>query len=240
MATILQSILTFFTENRHIILYLSIVILIFIWLLHFLIKQLTILKRKRKKLLKNKEQINAVPADSPPRNPTQTAKKVGMQSIESQFTISKKIIIPALITIFLLLLFIPMLDKIPATIISLVIGIITVIMSMAIRPFVENILSGIALSYSKAVNLGDTVLIDNNYGTIEDIKPICTTVKLWDWRRLIIPNSQMINRQFINYSLFDRYIWAYVEFEIAYNEDIKKIETIAKECARASAYFKNY
>jgi small-conductance mechanosensitive channel len=112
------------------------------------------------------------------------------------------------------------------------VGSAAIITGMAAKPFIENFLSGIAITASRMLNIGDTIKLNDNYGTIEDISATHTVVKLWDWRRFVIPNSSMINHEFVNYTLHDKWLWAHVEFFVSYEADMELVKSIAEDSAR--------
>ena len=74
------------------------------------------------------------------------------------------------------------------------------------------------------------------YGIVEDINLTTTIIKTWDWKRFVVPNSKMLDTDFINYTLTDKVQMAYIEFQVAYNNDITEIEKIALKCAAESEY----
>ncbi|MEM6961494.1 MAG: mechanosensitive ion channel domain-containing protein, partial [Myxococcota bacterium] len=92
------------------------------------------------------------------------------------------------------------------------------------------------ISQSRLLNLGDTVMLDGHYGTVEDITLTHTVVKIWDWRRHVIPNSAMLNMHFVNYSLYDSYVWVHVEFTISQDSDLEKVKQLALASPSSSVY----
>jgi small-conductance mechanosensitive channel len=95
-----------------------------------------------------------------------------------------------------------------------------VILGIASRPWIENIIAGLVLSYSKALNIGDTVLIQDHYGTIEDINFTYTILKIWDWRRFVIPNQVMLREDFVNYTLNEDFYWAKINLWVGHDADL--------------------
>jgi small-conductance mechanosensitive channel len=134
----------------------------------------------------------------------------------------------------------PFVDQLPQAVISILVGSAAIITGMAAKPFIENFLSGIAITASKMLNIGDTIVMNGNYGTIEDISPTHTVVKLWDWRRFVIPNTQMINQEFVNYSLQDKWLWAHIEFYVSPDSDLRQVKEIAENAARKSPHFHDF
>lgn len=191
----------------------------------------------RLRRLADKRRFEAIPTDTPVDDPTTVARNRAYEAIDKQFTVTRRILVPLVVAMTGAAMALPFLDQVPATIVSIVVTAITVLAGVAARPFLENAIAGLVISSSRLINLGDTVKIADFYGTVEDITATHTTIKLWDWRRYVVPNSQMLQSNFLNYSLFDRFIWASVEIWVAYESDVDQVQDIAIEVAGESAYF---
>jgi small-conductance mechanosensitive channel len=188
---------------------------------------LRLVLRSQKAQLKSRYVEEAVPTETPLRNPSQTARVRGLESIEAQFTVTRRILLPTIGVVAMLALSVPLWPQIPAATVSLLVATIAVLGGIAARPYLENALAGLTVSTSNLFNIGDTVLFDQQYGTIEDITSTHTTIKLWDWRRYIVPNSQMLSAKVISYTLHDPYRWTHVEFWVSYDADLDRVKEIA-------------
>ncbi len=184
-----------------------------------------------------KRQFEAIPTETPVDNPTAVARRRASESIDQQFTVTRRIVVPLVFFVTVVLIGLPFLDRAPATLVSVLIAIVTLLGGVAARPFLENAIAGLVISGSKLINLGDTVAMGDLYGTVEDITATHTTIKLWDWRRYVVPNSQMLHSSFVNYSLHDQHIWAAVDVWVSYEADVERVRTLAVEAARSSANF---
>lgn len=181
--------------------------------------------------------FSPVDTDSPIEHPKRKAQLSATESVTTRFSILRRFTFIFVMVVWLIALLFPFLGSIPATVVSLLAGATAVLIGIAARPFIENMISGIVISLSKQLRTGDTVLLDGQYGTVEDISLTHTVIKLWDWRRYIIPNSRMLNKDFLNYSISDSYIWEHIEFWISYDTDIKQVEEIALKVVSESEYF---
>lgn len=193
--------------------------------------------QRRLRQLRKRKQFDAVATDSPVDDPTRLARERGAAAIQTHFTVTRKLIIPLVWGFILVAASFPFLNRVPAAVLSVVVGAITVLLGMAARPFVENAIAGLVISFSRLINIGDTVYVDDHYGTVEDISTTHTTIKVWDWRRYVLPNSRMLQSNFINYSIYDRYQWAYVEVTVGYSADLEKVRKLAIEAPVKSRYF---
>lgn len=175
-----------------------------------------------------------------PRSPFQfspkQARDEARESIENRFTIIKRALLLAIGLVWSTAMLVPFLHRIPAALISVVTAMCTVMIGMAARPFIENLVAGVVLSFSRHLRIGDTVHIDGHYGTVEDISLTHTIIKRWDWQRYIIPNSRMLTKEMLNLTLHDSVVWAYVEFMVAYESDIQHVQKLAISAMSANPY----
>lgn len=70
-------------------------------------------------------------------------------------------------------------------------GIGSVAIGFAFKDIFQNLLSGILLLLSEPFRIGDQIVSGNFEGTVEDIKIRATTIKTYDGRQVVIPNSDL-------------------------------------------------
>lgn len=187
--------------------------------------------KKRKGQIDRLKESESIETATPLNRPLKSFKTRAKAGVTNRFSIFRKVaILLASLTLLIGFSF-PFIDSLPQAFISILVGSAAIITGMAAKPFIENFLSGIAITSSKMLNIGDTILINDYYGTIEDISSTHTIVKLWDWRRFVIPNSTMINKEFVNFTLNDKSLWAHVEFFISYDSDMELVKKIAQDAA---------
>jgi small-conductance mechanosensitive channel len=79
-------------------------------------------------------------------------------------------------------------------------GVAGIVLGFAAQKSLGALLAGIQLSLSQPIRIGDSVVIENEYGTIEDIGLTHVAVRLWDERRLIVPTPRFLEQPFQNWS----------------------------------------
>lgn len=170
-----------------------------------------------------------------PDDPSTGSKSTSLQgSVEIRFSIIRKIAKGILIFIWMAAVVFPLLGTVPATLLTLVISAISVILGIAARPIIENIIAGTIITFSKTINVGDTIIIDGHYGSIEDINMTHAILKVWDWKRFILPNSVLMQKEITNLSLTEPYLWAHVEFWVSHDADLGVVKRVSIETARES------
>jgi len=184
--------------------------------------------------------FEAVRTHTPIDDPNSVAMERGIESIHRRFSIFRALLIPLIVALTALLSAPVFLTEASATTASLIGAVVAVVLGLALRPFLENAIAGLVISFSQLVRIGDTVFIDEWFGTIEDINATHTTIKVWDWRRYLVPNNRMLQSAFLNYSLHDTYQWANVEFWVAPDADLKVVREVAVRAPLDSRFFANY
>eukprot|EP00831_Metopus_contortus_P008735 TRINITY_DN13352_c0_g1_i1.p1 TRINITY_DN13352_c0_g1~~TRINITY_DN13352_c0_g1_i1.p1 ORF type:complete len:383 (-),score=70.39 TRINITY_DN13352_c0_g1_i1:202-1191(-) len=227
-------------ENMNLAVYLVgitlIAMLAYLWL-HARVTSFKDSRVKRiKRLVKEPETTAAMPTDVLTDKEEKQEQQYIIKGVQSRFTIIKRTLIISVFVVWAIALTFPFIGRLPSTMLSIIIAISTAVVGIAARPLVENMISGIVISFSKQLRVGDTLMMDGQYGTVEDISITHTKIKTWDWKRYVIPNSRMLNKEFVNLTLNDSRIWAYLEFSVSYEADLDNVAEIAIRMARQSEY----
>jgi len=105
------------------------------------------------------------------------------------------------------------------------VGAIFLTAGLAIQGSVANFAAGISLVISRPFKIGDTILINNIYGEVEEIKLAYTTLRTEDEELITIPNKNMIGEVIVNSSSY-RIVENSVG--ISYNDDVEKAISIIR------------
>ena len=209
------------------IVYYFVTNMIVISIFFFLKKKINAVEsRRRGDLALTKDDIISQ-SRSPMKKSIFTARVQAKENLGSRFTIIRRIVFFVLFILWIIILTIPFMNRISATVISMIITVLSVIVGIAVRPYVENVISGIVISFSKHLNTGDTILMDGHYGTVEDITLSHTIVQIWDWRRYVVPNTEMLKKEYINYSLDKEDQWVYLRFWVSHTADIETVSRLS-------------
>ncbi len=72
--------------------------------------------------------------------------------------------------------------------------------ALALQPVLKNIFAGIQLAVTQPIRIDDALLVEGEWGNVEEITSTYVVVRLWDWRRLILPLSYFIEKPFQNWT----------------------------------------
>jgi small-conductance mechanosensitive channel len=79
-------------------------------------------------------------------------------------------------------------------------GVAGIVAGLAARPVLSNLFAGVQLAMTQPIRIDDAVIVENEWGTIEEITSTYVVVRLWDLRRLIVPLSYFIEKPFQNWT----------------------------------------
>ena len=79
-------------------------------------------------------------------------------------------------------------------------GVAGLVAGLAARPVMSNFLAGVQIAISQPIRIGDAVIVESEWGTVEEITFSYVVLKLWDLRRLVVPISYFIEKPFQNWT----------------------------------------
>jgi small-conductance mechanosensitive channel len=74
------------------------------------------------------------------------------------------------------------------------------VIGMAARPTLSNLLAGVQIALTEPIRLDDVVIVEGEWGWIEEIQTTYVVVRIWDLRRLVVPLSYFIEKPFQNWT----------------------------------------
>ena len=75
-----------------------------------------------------------------------------------------------------------------------------IVVGFALQPLLKNLFAGLQLAITQPIRVDDALLIEGEWGNVEEITSTYVVVKIWDWRRLIVPLSYFIEQPFQNWT----------------------------------------
>lgn len=79
-------------------------------------------------------------------------------------------------------------------------GVAGIVVGLAAQRSISTLLAGIQLSLTQPIRIGDTVIVEKEWGWIEEITLTYVVVKVWDLRRLVVPITKFLETPFENWS----------------------------------------
>jgi small-conductance mechanosensitive channel len=135
----------------------------------------------------------------------------------------------------LILLFITALGmlRIPVTALAFISGAVAIGVGFGAQNIINNLISGWILMSERPVRIGDFVELDNqNRGTVESIGNRSTRIRRIDGVHMLVPNSQMLERTVINWTLVDRKFRTTVRVGVVYGSPVRLVEQLLYQAVR--------
>ncbi len=79
-------------------------------------------------------------------------------------------------------------------------GVAGIIIGVAAQKLIANLLAGFQIAITQPIRINDAVIMENEWGWIEEITLTYVVVRIWDKRRLIVPAAQVIDKPFQNWT----------------------------------------
>jgi small-conductance mechanosensitive channel len=79
-------------------------------------------------------------------------------------------------------------------------GAASLIVGLALQPLLTNLIAGIQIAVTQPIRIDDAVIVEKEWGNIEEINATYVVVRLWDWRRMVLPLSYFIQTPFQNWT----------------------------------------
>jgi small-conductance mechanosensitive channel len=95
-------------------------------------------------------------------------------------------------------------------------GLAGLAVGFAARPVLANLIAGIQIAITQPIRLDDVVIVENEWGRIEEITGTYVVVRIWDDRRLVVPLQYFIEKPFQNWTRRNSRIIGSVFFWVDY------------------------
>jgi small-conductance mechanosensitive channel len=109
-----------------------------------------------------------------------------------------------------------------------------IVVGLAARPLFSNLIAGLQIAITQPIRIEDAVIIENEWGWVEDIASTYVVIRLWDWRRMVVPLSYFIERPFQNWTRDAASLIGSVIFHVDYAADVGRIRKYLEQAVQES------
>ncbi|MFJ9816253.1 mechanosensitive ion channel family protein [Streptomyces sp. NPDC101151] len=113
-------------------------------------------------------------------------------------------------------------------------GILGIVAGVAAQSTLSNMFAGLQIAFGDMVRIGDTVVVDGEWGTVEEITLTFLTVRTWDERRITMPVSYFTSKPFENWSRGTPEMTGTVYWQLDHSAPIEamreKLRDILRQC----------
>ena len=153
-----------------------------------------------------------------------------MRRLKTQIMLGRRVGVAVIVTIGVafVLLTIPEVQALGAGILASA-GLISIVAGLAVQSTLTNVFAGMQLAFTDAIRVDDVVVVETQWGTIEEITMTYVVVHLWDDRRLILPSTYFTSTPFENWTRKQSAILGTVELDLDWRAPVGDLRAHLKE-----------
>lgn len=103
------------------------------------------------------------------------------------------------------------------------------VVGLAARPVLSNLLAGIQIAIAQPIRVEDAVVVEGEWGWIEEINSTYVVVRIWDLRRLILPLTYFIEKPFQNWTHHSADLLGSVHLNVDWTVPVDRLREKLKE-----------
>jgi small-conductance mechanosensitive channel len=121
--------------------------------------------------------------------------------VQTQFQMLRRItvVVVAIVTLAIMLMTFPAIKHIGVSLLASA-GLAGLVVGMAMKGTLANLIASVQIAFSQPFRLGDAVVVEGEWGWIEEIGTMYVTIRIWDLRRLVLPLSYFLDHPFQNWT----------------------------------------
>jgi small-conductance mechanosensitive channel len=151
--------------------------------------------------------------------------------VYTQVHVLKKVVITVLVLLGLasMLMVFPSVRQFGTSILASA-GIAGIILGIAAQKSLANFIAGFQIAITQPIRIEDAVVVEGEWGWIEEVTLSYVVVRLWDWRRLVLPITYFVEKPFQNWTRTSGNIlgsvFLYVDYSIPLDAVREKLDQI--------------
>ncbi len=156
------------------------------------------------------------------------------RKIYTQLNVIKRIVITAVVIIALgtMLMTFDKVRQLGTTILASA-GIVGIVVGLAAQKTIGTFIAGLQIALTQPIRIDDVVIVEGEWGRIEEITLTYVVVKIWDLRRLVVPITYFIEKPFQNWTRATAEllgsVFLYVDYTVPVEAVRNELERILKE-----------
>ncbi|APQ17485.1 mechanosensitive ion channel family protein [Maribacter hydrothermalis] len=111
-------------------------------------------------------------------------------------------------------------------------GVAGIIVGLSAQKMIASILAGIQIAIAQPIKIDDVVIVEGEWGRIEEITLTYVVVNIWDKRRLIVPTSYFIEKPFQNWTKKSAdllgTVYLYTDYRVSFDALRTELERVLK------------
>jgi small-conductance mechanosensitive channel len=141
------------------------------------------------------------------------------------------IVVVSIFTLCVMLMTFPQVKHIGISLLASA-GLAGLVLGTAMKSSLSNLIAGVQIAFTQPIRLEDAVVVEGEWGWIEEISSTYVVVRLWDLRRLVLPLSYFLEQPFQNWTRHSADLlgsaFIYVDYTVPVEEVRKELRRIVQ------------
>jgi len=108
------------------------------------------------------------------------------------------------------------------------------VLGFAARPVLSNLIAGIQIAITQPLRIEDAVVINGEWGWVEEITATYVVVRIWNWQRMVVPLAWLLEQPFQNWTRDSSELIGTVHLNVDYTVPVESLRKKLDEIVRSS------
>jgi small-conductance mechanosensitive channel len=165
----------------------------------------------------------------------ETRDNLKARSVHTQLTILVKVVLVVILVVSaasMLMTF----DKIRHVGVSILAsaGMIGIILGFAAQRSIATLFAGLQIALAQPIRIDDAVIVEGEWGWVEEITLTYVVIKIWDLRRLVVPVTYFLEKPFQNWTRESAKLLGTVFLYVDYSVPVDQVRQVLRDILQAS------
>jgi small-conductance mechanosensitive channel len=113
-------------------------------------------------------------------------------------------------------------------------GVVGIVAGLAAKPLFSNLIAGLQIALAQPIRIDDVLVVEGEWGRVEEITGTFVVLKLWDERRMILPLTYFIEKPFQNWTRSSAQLLGSVMLYVDYGMPLAPLRAEVERLVRAT------
>lgn len=113
-------------------------------------------------------------------------------------------------------------------------GVLSIVAGLAAQTSLANMFAGIQIAFTDTVRVGDIVIVDDHWGTVDEITLTYVVIESWDGVKWIVPSTEFVSKTFENWTRGDQKLMGLVLFTLDWVAPIEAMRIELQRIVRST------
>lgn len=172
------------------------------------------------------------------RHNIEIADNLAARRVRTQLRILKRTVnlVLLVVTVSIMLMTIPQVREFGVSLFASA-GVAGIAVGLAARSTLANLIAGLQIALAQPIRIDDVVVVEKEWGRVEEITSTYVVLRIWDERRLVVPLSYFIEKPFQNWTRRSAEIIGEVFWYLDYTAPVDAMRTKLDEFVRQSKHW---